>query len=65
MIKSNVDNTPISGIKDGNFYYSMSFGINTIIPDINTTPEQFLNNADKAMYEVKKTGKNRIVVHKS
>jgi len=43
----------------------MSFGINTIVPDTNTTPEQFLNSADKAMYEVKKTGKNRIVIYKS
>lgn len=65
MIKSNVDNTPISGIKDGSYYCTMSFGISTIVPGVNTTPEQFLNSADKAMYEAKRTGKNRIVVHKS
>ncbi len=64
VIKSNVDNTPISGIKDGSYYCTMSFGVNTIVQNTNTTPEQFLNSADKAMYEAKKTGKNRIVVSK-
>jgi len=62
MIKNNIDNTPILGIKDGNYYCTMSFGVNTIVPDTNTSPEEFLNSADKAMYEAKKTGKNRIVV---
>ncbi len=66
LIENNkIYNTAISGIKDGNYYCTMSFGVNTIVQDSNTTPEQFLNSADKAMYEAKKTGKNRIVVSKS
>ncbi len=65
MIKHNVDNTSISGIKDDSYYCTMSFGVNTIVPNSSITPEQFLNSADKAMYEAKWTGKNRIVVSKS
>ncbi|MCW8821164.1 MAG: diguanylate cyclase [Sulfurovum sp.] len=64
MIKNNIDNTPISDMGDDSYSCTMSFGVNTIVPNSNITPEQFFNNADKAMYEAKKTGENRIVVSK-
>lgn len=65
IIKHNVDNTSISGIQDDNHICTMSFGVNSVIPNSNITPEHFLNSADMAMYEAKRTGKNRIVVCKS
>jgi len=64
LIKSNIDQTSIPSIKSSNYRYSMSFGISTIIPSSNITAKQFLNSADKAMYEAKKTGKNKIVTGK-
>jgi len=65
MIKNNVDNVSISDIEDDSYCCTMSFGVSTIIPNADITSEQFLNNADKAMYEAKRTGKNRIVASKS
>lgn len=65
MIKRNVDQTTIPGVKNEYNCCTMSFGVNTVVPNPNTSPEQFLNSADKAMYEAKRTGKNRIVVSTS
>lgn len=39
-------------------YVTMSFGINTIIPTNDTNITQFIEDADKALYNAKKEGRN-------
>lgn len=43
-------------------YVTLSFGINTIIPERRTTPESIIRVADEALYQSKEHGRNQIVV---
>jgi diguanylate cyclase (GGDEF)-like protein len=42
-------------------YVSISLGVASLIPDENVTLNLFVDSADKAMYQAKATGRNRIV----
>lgn len=44
-------------------YVTMSFGIATITPGLDLTPENLVATADVALYEAKRQGRNRIVCH--
>ena len=44
-------------------YVTMSFGIATITPGLDVTPENLVATADVALYEAKRQGRNRIVCH--
>jgi diguanylate cyclase (GGDEF)-like protein len=46
-----------------NRYVTMSFGIATITPGLDLTPENLVATADVALYEAKRQGRNRIVCH--
>ncbi|UMZ74442.1 diguanylate cyclase [Natranaerofaba carboxydovora] len=41
-------------------YVTASFGVSTMIPDENLSPEDLINTADKALYMAKDEGRNRV-----
>lgn len=51
-------------LKDGDYYCTMSMGI-VKFPDEGDSVEDLIKKADIAMYEAKKTGKNRIATYNS
>ncbi len=61
MIQKNALSSKFDGIAD----ITLSYGIYSIFPDESLTPQEFINNADKALYEAKNSGKNKIVVFSS
>ena len=40
---------------------TVSIGVHTIIPDLNASSETFIRKADQALYEAKKTGRNKVI----
>lgn len=44
-----------------NPYITMSLGVATLIPSLETTPAQLIANADEALYVAKAGGRNRVV----
>ncbi|MDR0448740.1 MAG: GGDEF domain-containing protein [Treponema sp.] len=44
-------------------YITISAGMATIVPDDNNSQTQLLHEADRALYEAKKSGRNRVVVN--
>jgi diguanylate cyclase (GGDEF)-like protein/PAS domain S-box-containing protein len=59
MIQHNLHNIVVEEVDQ---QFTMSFGINTIIPVTTQTPETFLSAADTAMYKAKNNGKDTIVI---
>ena len=44
-------------------YLTVSVGIETIVPDLNNSIKKLLDNADKALYKAKQSGRNRSVMY--
>jgi diguanylate cyclase (GGDEF)-like protein len=47
-----------------NEYVTLSIGVTCTVPTPQTSPEKLINVADKALYEAKREGRNRIILKK-
>jgi diguanylate cyclase (GGDEF)-like protein len=43
-------------------YVTVSFGVSTLIPGDDTSPDALIANADEALYKAKESGRNKVVV---
>ncbi|MDX1348414.1 MAG: GGDEF domain-containing protein [Thiomicrorhabdus chilensis] len=57
-LRSEIEQTRFANIQDS---ISCSFGVAEYFPGM-ASIEQFVQNADKALYQAKKTGKNRVII---
>jgi diguanylate cyclase (GGDEF)-like protein len=62
MVHQAVGREPIQ-FAGGEVNITSSFGVCTLIGEHKITVEEFLNRADRALYQAKHTGRNRIVYH--
>ncbi|WP_028110806.1 sensor domain-containing diguanylate cyclase [Ferrimonas futtsuensis] len=44
-------------------YVTISIGVATVVPEVDQTPEQFFELADKALYKAKSQGRNQVAYH--
>lgn len=59
-IREQLESTPLL-IGERSITLTVSIGVNTIIPSNNNSCMQFLDAADKALYEAKRSGRNKVV----
>ena len=59
-VRKSIENTPIP-LPDGQVTnVTISIGVNTILPTLESSMEEFLGYADSALYTAKKYGRNRV-----
>lgn len=62
-IRTNIENLMIPNINSQvKPYVTVSIGVATVIPSEEMSYEEFINNADKALYKAKESGRNKVQV---
>ena len=64
-IRSNIENTKITLSYGKITSVTVSIGLSTLIPSQETSPDDIIFQADKALYDAKESGRNRVIVHKN
>ena len=63
-IRQAVQNTPVTVVNEENAFVTVSIGAISVSPDTDDcSVEQFISNADSALYLAKELGRNQVVVH--
>ncbi len=50
---------------DSNGFVTASFGVASVMPDKDATPEDLVRRADQAMYQAKRGGRDRVCVDRA
>jgi diguanylate cyclase (GGDEF)-like protein len=61
-VRKNVEAAVIPTEKGAETRITVSIGINSVVPSANITIEEFIEAADKALYQAKESGRNRYVI---
>ena len=61
-VRSNVEALSIPSDEGGDTRITVSIGVITVVPNMNSSITDFIKKADKALYKAKETGRNRFVV---
>jgi diguanylate cyclase (GGDEF)-like protein len=59
-IRAKIEQTPIPLLNGKSTMLTASIGVNTVVPRINCSIDDFIEAADKSLYEAKNTGKNKV-----
>ena len=62
-VRSNIENAVIPTSDGAETRITVSIGINSVVPDRNTSTEDFIKKADQALYKAKESGRNRFVIY--
>jgi len=60
-VRRNIEEAVIKTDEGVETHITVSIGINSIVPRVEDSAEEFLKKADQALYEAKKTGRNKYV----
>jgi diguanylate cyclase (GGDEF)-like protein len=59
-LRLEVENTPIPNINGSDIKMTVSIGVTSLLPTIDHSINTFFSKADKALYNAKETGRNRV-----
>jgi len=62
-IRKNVESCVIDNIKGKDIKVTISVGVNTVVPTPTIPVEEFISNSDKALYQSKSNGRNRVTIY--
>ncbi|MCL2441157.1 MAG: diguanylate cyclase [Treponema sp.] len=60
-IRQEVENTLFPSLDKSELKITISIGVNSIIPALESSVDAFISSADKALYAAKQTGRNKVV----
>jgi len=61
-VRKNIEETVIETEEGDTTRITVSIGVNSIIPDANTSSTEFISKADQALYKAKESGRNRVTL---